>query len=75
MNTPTSDDWGKVHAKAWQDPEFKALLESNPREAMDAYCEEQGKPPFDKIVLLGGKPDDALDHLLHEAHQAPPACC
>ena len=75
MSQPNHEDWGKIHAMAWKDSEYKSLLESDPRAALDKYCESEGKEPFKKIVMVGGKPDDALDHLLHDAHQAPPACC
>ncbi|MEW2917428.1 MULTISPECIES: hypothetical protein [Ruegeria] len=76
MTAPTNEDWGKMHAKAWKDPEFRTLLEQDPTAAVKAYGEEIGKT-FSKIVNVGDKPDDVHDDDLHEHDTAvaPPACC
>jgi len=76
MGAPSSDDWGKIHAKAWKDADFRDLLERDPKEALAVYGGEVGKT-FSKVVTIADKPADAADHELHEheAATAPPACC
>ena len=76
MTAPTNEDWGKMHAKAWKDPEYRAMLEQDPTAAVHAYGEEVGKT-FTQIVNIGEKPSDASDDDLHNHDDAvaPPACC
>jgi hypothetical protein len=73
---PTKEDWGKIHAKAWKDPQFRQLLETNPTEAVKKYGNEVGKA-FDKIVAVDPPPNpgDVPEELWPLLHQAPPACC
>ena len=52
MGAPTNKEWGKIHAKAWRDPEFRKLLEQDPKKAMAQYGKEVGKT-FDKVVKVG----------------------
>ncbi len=76
MPAPTKSDWGKIHAKAWQDPAFRKLLETDPKKAVEQYGKEVGKS-FDKIVKIGAKPKGVPpgDLAKHESAIAPPACC
>ncbi len=75
MGMPTDEDWGQIHKMAFEDDAFRKLLESDPRKALDQFCEKQGKAPFSKIVDLPAAPDAGLDQFLHEKYKAPPACC
>ncbi len=76
MSAPTNEDWGKMHAKAWKDPEYRTLLEQDPTSAVKAYGKEIGKE-FTQIVNIGDKPSDVSDDDLHTHDDAvaPPACC
>ena len=62
---PSHDDWNKIHAKAWKDPEFRELLETDPRKAVDQWGAERGVK-FDKVVHTADPTDGDV---------APPACC
>jgi hypothetical protein len=68
----TGEDWSKVHAKAWRDPKFRELLETDPTKAIKDYGKEVGKT-FDKIVRLAPRPEGVTDESLE--HRSPPACC
>lgn len=76
MSAPTNKDWGRIHAKAWRDPEFRKLLEQDPKKAVAQYGKEVGKT-FDKIVRIRPKPKGVANEQLerHEDATAPPACC
>ncbi len=76
MSAPTNKDWGRIHAKAWRDAEFRKLLEQDPKRALAQYGKEVGKT-FDKIVKIGRKPKGVADEDLdrHKNATAPPACC
>jgi hypothetical protein len=78
----SDEDWGKIHAKAWLDPEFRALLESDPTGAIRAYEKSAGYKPgyFDKIVRVGKPPskkamNKADPEILAAAAPWPPWCC
>lgn len=75
-------DWGKIHAKAWLDPKFRALLESDPTAAIRAYEKAEGYKPgyFDKIVRVGKAPSKKVTKkadqaILEAAAPWPPWCC
>ena len=75
----TSKDWGKIHAKAWLDPDFRYLLETDPTKAIRQYGKEVGKT-FDKIVKLRPPPKAAKrkgmsPEVLEEMNPFPPWCC
>ena len=70
----TNEDWSKIHAKAWRDPDFRALLEQDPTKAVKDYGKEVGKT-FDKILKLDPKPEGVADESLEGLHRSPPACC
>jgi hypothetical protein len=76
MGAPTNKDWGQIHAKAWRDPAFRTLLETDPTKAVEKYGKEVGKS-FDKLVKVRprpkGVPDEKLD--THADATTPPACC
>lgn len=76
MPAPTKKDWGLMHAKAWKDPKFRELMETDPKKAVAVYAKEHNKT-FDKIVKIGPKPKGVADADLakHESAIAPPACC
>jgi hypothetical protein len=72
----TKEDWGKIHAKAWKDPNFRQLLETDPTQAIKNYGVEVGQT-FDQIVIVDPPPDltKIPEELWPLLHQAPPACC
>ena len=75
----TNKDWGKIHAKAWLDPEFRNLLETDPTKAIKQYGKEVGKT-FDKIVKVRAPPKvarrkDISEEVLEEMNPFPPWCC
>jgi hypothetical protein len=76
MAAPTSKDWGKIHAMAWRDRDFRKLLETDPKKALAKYGKTVGKR-FDKVVRVSAKPKGvpAADHHKHSTAIAPPACC
>jgi hypothetical protein len=74
MTEVTNEDWGKIHAKAWKDPEFRKKLESDPTAAIHQYGKENGKT-FTKLVRTPEKPHGADEAHLHKAHDYPVACC
>jgi hypothetical protein len=74
MAAPTKKDWGHIHAKAWQEPEFRKLLETDPKKALAAYGKLTGKT-FDKVVKLDPKPKGVAKEDLHKHKPIPPACC
>lgn len=55
---PDQDDWVKIHAKAWQDPAFRQLLETDPTAAVQQYGAEVGKT-FERIVNTTGWADQS----------------
>lgn len=73
MGAPTKQEWAKIHAKAWKDPEFRKHLETNPMQALKLYGKEVGKN-FDKVIDIGPRPKGVPDEDLHK-HHVPPACC
>ncbi len=75
----TNADWGKIHAKAWLDPEFRKLLETDPTAAIKKYGREVGKT-FDKILKLrpapkGAKSGEISQKFLEQVNPFPPWCC
>ena len=74
MSSPTGKHWEEIHKKCAEDPEFRAMLEKDPRAALDHFAKEQGIDPFEKIVSMPEK--SKLDQFITEGgHSAPPACC
>ncbi len=74
MSKPTKSDWGKIHAKAWKDPSYRKLLETDPTKALKQYAKESGKT-FDKLVTVSPKPKGVAPEKLNTQMKAPPACC
>lgn len=70
----SGEDWGKIHAKAWLDPAFRKLLETDPTEAIKVYGNEVGKT-FDRIVILRPQPPGIPDQFLPSVNPFPPSCC
>jgi hypothetical protein len=66
---PSADDWTKIHAKAWQDPTFRDLLEKDPTAAVQQYGATVGKT-FDRIVNTTGWADTDPSQATH-----PVGCC
>jgi len=78
----SDEDWGKIHAKAWLEPEYRNLLESDPTKAIRVYEKSIGKPPgyFDKIVRMSKPPGSRTIRsvpleVLERAAPWPPWCC
>jgi hypothetical protein len=76
MGAPTNKDWGRIHAKAWRDPEFRNLLEQDPKKAIAQYGKQIGKT-FDQVVKVRPRPRGVAAEELerHPDATAPPACC
>ena len=73
MSSPDGH-WEEIHKKCASDPEFRDMLEKDPRAALDQYAKDAGVEPFDKIVKMPA--DTSLDDLIASGgHSAPPACC
>ncbi len=71
----TPKDWGKIHAKAWRDPAFKQLLETDPTAAIRQYETEAGVK-FGRMVSVPPRPDAAVpDNLLEHFVKVPHSCC
>jgi hypothetical protein len=71
----TDKEWGKIHAKAWLDPEFRRLLETDPTAAIKCYGLEIGKS-FNKIVILRPRPTGITSKdQLEQVNPFPPTCC
>jgi hypothetical protein len=78
----TDDDWGKIHARAWLNAEFRKLLESDPTAAIREYEASLGKKAghFDKIVRVGPAPNrkstkNIPQDVLEKSAPWPPWCC
>ena len=65
----TKEDWIEIHAKAWNDEEFRRLLEIDPTGAIRLWAAER-KRVINKIVDLSQweaiRPDDQFP---------APGCC
>jgi hypothetical protein len=82
MASLSDEDWGKIHAKAWLEPDYRKLLESDPTKAIREYEKSIGKPSgyFDKIVRMGKPPSGSVlrktpVEVLERAAPWPPWCC
>jgi hypothetical protein len=64
----TSDDWTNIHAKAWSDPKFRDLLETDPTKAIHEWAKERGRK-IQRIVDLS----DWIS--VKKAHYTAPSCC
>ncbi len=74
MANLSNTDWGKIHAKAWRDPKFRKLLETDPTAAIKCYGLEIGKS-FNKIVILRTRPAGISEDQLEQVNPFPPTCC
>jgi hypothetical protein len=70
MANLVKDDWEKIHAKAWRDPDFRFLLETDPTAAIKCWANEN-KLEIDKIVDLSDWIRDDESDFNH----GPPSCC
>jgi len=78
----SDEDWGKIHAKAWLDPKFRNLLETDPTKAIREYEKSIGQPAgyFTQIVRVGKPPSKTAlkkipEEVLQRAAPWPPWCC
>jgi hypothetical protein len=85
-NELTNLDWGKIHAKAWKEPEFRTLLETNPTGAIREYerienerREKEGEPRlyFKVLLKLAPAPDpkEIPECFWEDINPFPPSCC
>jgi hypothetical protein len=74
MSSPEGKHWEEIHKKCAEDPEFRALLETDPRAALDKYAKDSGIEPFKKIVSMP-EPSELDKYITEGGHSAPPACC
>ena len=49
MTALTDTDWGRIFAKAWTDPDFKAAFEEDPRAAIQKHAEALDLDPAAKF--------------------------
>ncbi|MGZ3391023.1 MAG: hypothetical protein ACXVCF_15700 [Isosphaeraceae bacterium] len=72
----TNVDWGKIHAKAWREEEFRRLLETDPTKAVRDYAQQNGLK-VTKIVKLRPAPDphDIPPEFWDDVNPFPPSCC
>lgn len=71
-------DWGKIHAKAWKEPKFRKLLETDPGRAIRTYYKATYKrnlPKGTKIMTIRKRPANVPHEHLHKVHQFVPWCC
>jgi hypothetical protein len=66
----TKDDWAKIHAKAWKEPEFRYLLETDPTKAIKEWAHAAGRT-VEKIVDLS----DWIKKEERDWNYGPPSCC
>ena len=78
----SDEDWGKIHAKAWLEPDYRKLLESDPTKAIREYEKSIGKSAgyFTQIVRVGKPPSSRVTRsismeVLQRAAPWPPWCC
>jgi hypothetical protein len=74
----TEADWGKIHAKAWKEPKFRRLLETDPARAIRTYYRQAYKrslPKGTKIMTIRNRPTRVPDEHLHKVHTFVPWCC
>ena len=74
MPAPTKEQWSHIHAKAWQEPKFREMLESDPAAAL-AHYGKQNEVEFDKVIEIGPRPAGVSDDELFKHVKIPPACC
>jgi hypothetical protein len=79
MTALTEIDWGRIFAKAWTDPAFKAAYEADPRAALRSYAAELDVDPDASFSFppMPAKMDDATIKAMAEgsAHPQPMYCC
>ena len=75
----TNADWGKIHAKAWREQDFRTKLEQDPTGAVRHYLEEKlGRSLSSEtitIVKLRPPPDDVPEDFWDDVNPFPPSCC
>jgi hypothetical protein len=70
MRALHKNDWVSIHAKAWEDPKFRDLLEKDPTAAVKQWAKEH-RQSVDKIVDLSEWINVDIDDWNHGA----PSCC
>jgi hypothetical protein len=74
----TNADWGKIHAKAWREPAFRELLETDPTTAIKQYVEKAhpGHATVKlRMVKLRDAPSDVPQQFWDDVNPFPPSCC
>jgi hypothetical protein len=77
----TNLDWGKIHAKAWREPDFRTLLETNPTEAIRTYErleKERGRRLNLKVLVKvapAPDPKEIPECFWEDINPFPPSCC
>jgi hypothetical protein len=71
MSALSKNDWVNIHAKAFDDPKFRDLLEKDPTAAVRQWASETHRPHPEKIVDLSEWIKIDLDDWNH----GPPSCC
>ncbi|WP_425043522.1 hypothetical protein [Primorskyibacter sp. S87] len=60
MTALTEQDWGRIFAKAWSDPGFRAAYEKDPRSAVREHAASLGLDP-DAKFSFPDKPSNMSD--------------
>jgi hypothetical protein len=77
----TNADWGKIHKKAWKEPDFRTQLEQDPTAAIKLYLSHKLHRDMTletiKIVKLrpAPDPDDVPEDFWDDVNPFPPSCC
>lgn len=64
MTDLSKADWGRIFAKAWLDPAFKAAFEADPRAAIAKYADELDIDP--KADFVPAAPDGVTEAQLKD---------
>ncbi|MFM7169305.1 MAG: hypothetical protein ACKOYH_00405 [Cyanobium sp.] len=68
---PDKQDWIDMHKYAWQNAQFKQLLETDPAEALKFWGILNNKQ-FTSVIAVPEKPENPDEY---GDPQPPPACC
>jgi hypothetical protein len=72
----TSEDWGRIHARAWRDYEFRKKLETDPTAALRDYAGQHGLDLSTLVLVkLRPRPDDIPEEFWEDVNPFPPSCC
>jgi hypothetical protein len=72
----TGQDWGRILAKAWREPEFYNLLQTDPTRAITQWAGQQTPPrTITTMVILPRRPEHIPPEYWDDVNPFPPSCC